>query len=314
MKLKLLLPVLSLAAGLLACRIMPVSAPAGENRSGQPDYAGVGSSSLPAHQSRFNLTFRGERDWSYALETIFADRSIGRDLDIDGVPMSVSPGDVRLVIVDDQVRMVGEATGGACWIFPSDSDLERSFLTPDSLFRPGSVNLTELEGGGAVAGRESQRYSLQALEGSQWQEVSGDLWLDVETGAVLKMEFSARGQDPFFGSGAGSLEGSYQVTGFGGQEPDSIAGCDLPYPLPPNAAELVYVEDYLAFATPQSRQAVVQFYQRGLEEQGWTIMSEPQIGEFGATMTFQREGVLVEISVRDSGDRTEVEILTEPAG
>lgn len=297
-----------------ACRL---SLPGGSGDEDQADtgrrYPGLSAASLGPHRSRFGLQFDGDKAWSYRLETAHGSSAVSHELKIDGVPLSVSPGDVRLIIEDSQVRMSGQATLGACWLFPEKSELQRSFLTPDSVFQPGEITLHLENEDDRVAGRQSARYAVTIGTSDRWQEIEGDLWLDASSGAVLRFQFSARGQDPFFDFGAGRMEGDYSVLELGVQDLEPIDGCEIPYPVPEDAREIVLLEDYLAFETDLSEPELARFYQSRLEAGGWNLIEGPVEGQFGTTMTFSQGDRLAEVSARDGDDGTKLEIFSESA-
>lgn len=287
----------------------------GDGRQSGTDqrYPGISAASLGPHRSQFRLDFEDGDPWSYRLETARAGTQIGHLLDLEGVPLSVSPGDVRLIIEAGQVRMSGEATQGACWLFPEKSELQRSFLTPDSLFEPQELELELEDDDDQVAGRRAARYAIREGFSERWQDIEGTVWLDGSTGAILRFDFSVRGQDPFFASGSGRIEGQYRVLEFGTPELEPIEGCELPYPVPEDASELVLLEDYMAFETGSSRPEMIQFYARWLEEEGWELSSGPQEGQFGTTMAFRQGDRLKEVSAREVEGGTKVEIFSEAA-
>lgn len=298
----------------VACRLA-LPGGIGDDRRPETDqrYPGMSTGLMGAHRSQFGLDFENDESWSYRLETVRADARIGHQLEIDGVPLSVSPGDVRLIIEGGQVRMAGEATQGACWLFPEEGELQRSFLSPDSVFEPGELSLTLKEPEDRAAGRQAARYAVSEGFSERWSEVEGTLWVDHDTGAVLRFQFSAQGQDPFFEFGAGRIEGEYRILEVGDQELEPIDGCELPYPVPEDARELVLLEDYMAYKTDSSRPEMITFYASWLEDEGWELIEGPLEGQFGTTMTLRQGDRLKEVSVRELEGGTQVEIFSEPA-
>lgn len=298
----------------MACRL---ALPGGLGDDRQPEddqrYPGMSVGSLTAYRSQFRLDFENGESWSYRLETVRAGAGIGQQLEIDGVPLSVSPGDVRLTIEGGQVRMAGEATQGACWLVPEKGELQRSFLSPDSVFEPGELSLTLTEPDDRVAGRQAARYAVSEGFSERWTEVEGTLWLDQDSGAVLRFRFSAQGQDPFFEFGSGRIEGEYRVQEVGDQELEPIDGCALPYPVPEDARELVLLDDYMAFKTDSSRPEMITFYASWLEAEGWELIEGPLEGQFGTTITLRQGDRLKEVSVRELEGGTQVEIFSGSA-
>lgn len=295
-----------------ACRL-PFSKATSDESSGDARYPGVAAEALGQHRSQFHLEFDGAQDWSYQLLTSRAGPAVGHELQIDGVPLSVSPGDVRLIIDSERVQMSGEATEGDCWLFPEKSELQRSFLSPDSVFDPSELNLEQQAEQESVSGRKAVRYGVSEGFSERWHDIQGTLWLDEETGALLRFEFSARGQDPFFESGSGRLEGDYGVLDFGDQDLQPIEGCELPYPVPEDASDLVLLEDYLSFETNSTRSDMIQFYAFWLEDEGWELVEGPLEGQFGTTMSFRQGDRMKEVSAREMEEGTQVEIFSEAA-
>lgn len=311
---KSLLFLISFVLLALACRLSgPGRSDDGKQPGIQERDLGVSAAEIGPHRSQFILEFDGEQDWIYRLDTAYGSSAVGRELDIEGVPLSVSPGDVRLIIENGQVEMTGEATGGECWVFPEKNELRRSFLAPDSVFQPEDLELELEDEDDRVAGRTAARYAVGEGFGNRWQDLEGTLWVDAESGAVLEFRFTARGQDPFFNFGAGQLDGDFRVVEFGVQELAPIDGCELPYPVPEDAREVVLLEEYMAFRTDSSRSEMITFYAGWLEDEGWSLVEGPDEGEFGTAMTFQQGDRLKQVSAREVEGGTQVEIFSEAA-
>ncbi|MGD8822491.1 MAG: hypothetical protein PVG63_05250, partial [Anaerolineales bacterium] len=192
------------AAILAAIVVILISGCSSKNEEPSELYSGMNLETLPGYRAEFDLTFEGERLWSYHLETQASGDAYAYELSLEGLGPLQDPGDVRLVHSDGTNTMRGEGTDNECVQFPDSADIGMLFLTPDEIFNPNMLNAPmvafEQE---QVAGRDVIHYSLQQSDLMTWQDVSLELWISVEGGATLQYDLSANGPDPLFNGGEG---------------------------------------------------------------------------------------------------------------
>jgi hypothetical protein len=256
------------------------------------------------------LRFQGTYSWTYRLETRTDGRKMAYDLHIEGVEPPQNPGDVRVVIDGDVARMRGPATEDACVQFPSDFDLQRSFLSPDELLPPHQVeDALHVSGDDVIAGRTSTHFTLRQPEIAGWQDVEVDVWKDDATGVVLRYDLRLMGSDPLFDAGQGVLVGQLVVVEIGPQVIEPIAGCEIPLPLPPDATQLVSMPGLISFESASTAEQMVTFYQNALPEEGWAPTSDPQPGVDAILLSYRRDGQTLDINIETAGEGVHVELL-----
>lgn len=277
-------------------------------------YAGMNLESLPGYRAVFDLTFEGERLWSYHLETQASGEAYAYELALEGLSQLQDPGDVRLVHDGDTNIMRGEGTDDECVQFPDTADIGMLFLTPDEIFDPNMLDapLVEFEQD-EIAGQEAVHYTLQQSDLLTWQNIRLDLWISIEDGATLRYDLTADGPDPLFSGGEGHLVGQFMVVEIGDQTLDPIPGCRIDFPLPDDNNELIRLPDLLAFESGMSPENLAVWYQDALEESGWEPFDENQAGAGSIQLSYQRGTDQVQIRITAFEDGSEVEILFQEA-
>ncbi|MGD1995681.1 MAG: hypothetical protein PVH62_02800 [Anaerolineae bacterium] len=279
--------------------------------SAEPTYTGLGLNALHAYQATLELRFEGDFQWAYHLTTRANGDVVEHRLHLEGVTGARNPGDVRVVMEGDTVKMRGSGTDGECWQFPRDLDLTPAFLTPDDLIDPEGfedpfVNL----GAETIAGVEVAHYALSQAKLGDWRDVEVDLWLDVVTDAALRYDLRAVGPDPLFGTDEGVLSGRFLVGEVGPQMIEPVEGCEIDLPLPPNATRLTKLPGGLVTFESVSRPAeIVGFYQAELPLAGWEAIAQPEGGAESILLSYRRGGQRLEINVEMGGERAYVELF-----
>lgn len=279
-------------------------------------YSGLGMEVLPGYAATFDLRFDGATDWHYILETRTnrQSHSIEYNLQLEGLSESRDPGDVRMVTVDKISRMRGPGTNDECLQFPSDQDLELSFLTPDDLIAPAKISdqLEKLDTK-RIAGVTARGYRLRQAKLGKWEQVEVDLWRDEKTGAVVQYDLKATGEDPLFNAGAGVLSGQFIVKEIKAQTIKPIEGCEIDLPLPKTATRLVKLPGLIAFDTTQSTEEIVSFYQAELAKAGWEVVAEPETGEKATLLSYQQGEHTLNINIETNARGAHVELWLDKA-
>lgn len=309
---RLCLPFLLLGIAGLACNALAAGGDTDEAVVREPgEYQGMNLEALVPHRARFSLQFDGQRSWLYRVETRKSSEAIEHSLHIEGVSDARNPGDVRMVTRDQESRMLGPGTDGECLRFPRSMEMNVTFLGPDDLipseaFREPLVPL----GIEQVAGRESVHYALVQSELDRWQEVKLGIWLEPDSGAVLRYDLNASGNDPYFGAGFGVVEGHYEVLEVGPQSIEPIQGCDIQFPLPSPAENLVRLPGMVSFETSMGLDETVAFYRRELEGAGWQPLGGEERSSGAILMSYRKGQERLSVTIRTMDGLTRVELLT----
>ncbi|MGD2026538.1 MAG: hypothetical protein PVI99_01870 [Anaerolineales bacterium] len=232
----------------------------------------------PFH-GRFILEFNGQNDWTYQVDTRSDGENIEFSLTIQGVESDKNPGDVRLVNSGGNNYMSGAGTNDFCVRFPDSFETEKLFLGPADFVHPDEFSSAPAEeGSNTVAGINAARYTASADDHRGWQEVVVNYWVDPNSGAVLKYDFVAWGNDPLYKRGDGRIHGVFEVLEVGSQEIEEIPGCQIEFPLPSDAAEIIRLPGIIQFTTSMGPFRLDTFYTDQLEPRGW-VREEPQIND-----------------------------------
>lgn len=224
----------------------------------------------PFH-SRFTLEFEGQTNWVYRVDTRSDGTNIEYQLVVDGVEESLDLGDVRLVNSSGQNYMSGPATDELCFQFPDTFETEPLFLGPTEFIHLTELNpLPEETGTESILGREAVHYTASPESHLGWKNVSISFWIDPQSDAALKYEFTADGNDPLYLKGDGKLHGLFEVLEIGPQEIGAIPNCVIDFPMPDDAAGLIRFPGMLSFTTNLRPAKLDKFYTKALEPQGWT--------------------------------------------
>jgi hypothetical protein len=286
------------------------STPVAPSTGPTPIQAGPVPQALGAYRATFEIRFAGTYTWIYRLESRVSSEATAYDLHIEGVDASQNPGDVRVVLEGDVVRMRGPATDDACVQFPSDLDLGQSFLSPDDLIPPQEIE-TALRSVGTetIAGREATHYTLRQPNLADWQDVEIDVWKDTTSGATLRYDLRAGGTDPLFDAGEGVLSAQFVVNDIGPQTIEPITGCEIDLPLPPDATRLVTMPGLVAFESAATPDEIIAFYQAALAESGWEPLAEPQHGVDAVLLSYRRDGETLDVNIETRVTGVHVELL-----
>ncbi len=289
---------------------LPTETPLSSTETPPPTYTGLALESLGAYRATFEIHFEGSFDWAYHLETRTDGSIVEYRLHLEGLNVSRNPGDVRVVIEGDTVRIRGPGTGDECMQFPSDLDLGLSFLTPDDLITPeafqGLLDALDTE---IISGTEATHHTFRQDSLGDWRDLEVDLWQDNATGAVLRYDLRAIGPDPLFDAEEGVLSGQFLVNDVGPQTIEAITGCEIDLPLPPDAARLARLPGLITFESVSTLTETVAFYQTALVEAGWTSLAEPQIGADAILLSYGRGARTLEINIEASDEGVNVELL-----
>ena len=273
-------------------------------------YTGLGLEQLDAYQATFEVRFEGDYAWEYQLETHWDGTAMAYDLHLEGVDPARNPGDVRVVIEGDTVRMRGPGTGDTCVQFPVDLGLAPSFFSPDDLIAPDAFpDPLTLAGTRDVAGVETTRYTSGVTRSGDWSELEVDVWWDDGLDVALRYDVEATGPDPLFDAGEGELSGQFLIETLDPPGVEPVEGCEIDLPLPADATYIVRLSGFVAFESDALPDEVVSFYRTALAEAGWQLTAGPEQGDGVIQAAFARNEQDLTLTVEASGEGSHVELL-----
>lgn len=235
---------------------------------------------LGPFRASFVITFEGRRDYTYQVDTRYDGKQVEYDLKIEGVDADQDPGDVRLVNRDGVNRMRGAGTDRQCIQFPDEFETAALFLNPLDLIDLDAFSQDWADDGGTiVANRPATSFSAEEKTYAGWQDVSVTYVLDRDTDALLQFEFEAEGLDPLFDGGKGRIQGLFEVLEVGSQTIEPVKGCQVDFPLPDDASQIIVFPGLVVFETGLGPIKLDTFYRQELvAELGWQ-REEPVTGE-----------------------------------
>ena len=275
-----------------------------------PIYTGLNSGELTAYMATYDLNFTGSYDWAYDLITRSDGEVFEYSLHIEGVDLTMNPGDLRMVTDGETTSMSGPGIDNECYLFPSDFELVSAFQNPDDLLSPQVVNeILTFFGEGTIGGFESVHYFAEQPSVGVWQEVQIDIWLNHTETAALRYLFTAAGLDPLFDAGEGQISASFRVTEIGAQDIEPIPGCEIGFPIPESARRLVRFPDLISFESDATAEEVIAFYQEALEFEDWQEVTEPQMGVDAILLTYARGDELLDINIEIGSSGVSVDLI-----
>lgn len=274
-------------------------------------YRGINLGTLPNYRATYTIVFEGDYTWRYTLVTRYDWELTEYSLNVQGVDAANNPGDIRLVTDGETSWMTGPGTDNECYKFPADLDLGFSFLTPDSLLLPYKITaLLSSEGKEKVAGIQTAHYAAEVDTLGGLSDLQIDLWLSDEKTALL-YTLQATGEDPMFNAGEGRLTAKFEVNEIASQEIELVTGCEINFPLPGDAEQVVRFPQMVSYETRATPEYIVNYYQTYLLEEGWVVANPLITTDKGFQMSFSRGDEVVILILTVEGETVKVQILEQ---
>ncbi len=283
----------------------PLAQPAAALQQQPPTTATVeGPNSDRSYSDTFEIRFDGDIPWTYQLKTRNANGLREINMHIEGISDKDNPGDIRLVTDGVTTWMTGQGTDQACIQFPSHEGMDPTFIVPETLFPYQSAqSLLSAAAEEEISGKKSVHYSGSGLPQGAWTNATVDVWQDQATGGLVRFSMQAAGDDPFFGSGAGTLSASYEAMDYVEGNIEPVQDCGIEAPLPKKVELFVRLPEMASFESPTPPNEIVSFYQNGLSQAGWAE-AEPlteDAGKIHMSYTSGDQEIEIQITPRDDG-------------
>lgn len=268
------------------------------------------------YSASFILKFTGASSWTYQLATRKSSPLHETSLQIEGLPSTMNPGDIRLVTDNETTWMIGEGTDQQCVQFPTGKGMDPSFIFPESLVSISSLgSALELVGEEQLDGVAVLHFRATGAASGPWKNVNVDLVQEKASGMLRQFTMTAIGEDPFFAAGAGTLNASYLAGPLDNPEILAVTGCEVSVPLPEAIHMFVRLPGLASFESQSNPADLVSFFQTALPQQSWVEKEPPaQTGE-DTVLSYQRgeENVEIHIEVNPAGgSMVEMLFLQEP--
>jgi hypothetical protein len=301
---------LSIVLFITACAPSRTPSVKRSSSSGRDEFTGINLSRLSDYQTTYDIEFNGDTTWRYSLTTHFDGKRTEYNLHIEGVDPARNPGDIRMVAEKETSWMTGPGVEHECFMFPSDFEIDYTFLTPDDTFPPEEItSLLSYESKQKEGDLSVYVYTADVPEHEGWRDLDIVLWLVKGENYPIKYDIEATGQDPLFNAGEGQFRGAFSVADDSGYVIEPITGCEITIPLPEGADQVVRFPGLISFEISDTPENVIVFYQDYLISNGW-VTDDPLTGtDKGLQMSYikgdemlvfyfkidEEEGVFVEI-------------------
>jgi hypothetical protein len=211
-----------------------------------------------------------------------------------------------------------EADGTKQCISMSSDD--KSNQLSKGLFNPsmlGSVSDAQYVGTDTVNGIKAKHYKYNEKSANLFgaAKVSGEIWVAVDGGFVVKETVNWSGAAGLFGAGSkskGDGKWSWELSNVNQPititPPENCGGAAADIPVMKDATDKTSVGDTIMYKTASSVADVVEFYKQQMPAKGWSLEGEPEVTEESATMQFTQGDQTAQVMLSVDQGKTQVVI------
>lgn len=287
---------------------------------------GLDTSTLDSYRSQYEMTFAGTDDTGAPLELRYsANRTSSSEqqaasilIASEGTRDSEGESTTLYTQIEDTAYFL---SGGECFVFlVGDASPGEQVGAPVDFLAGADLSGAErILPDEDVNGVMARHYRFTGedvdLSDAGLSDVTGDIWVAVDGGFVVRQEASAE-RSGVDGDGAqGHLEWTYDVSDVG--QPVSISApdeCENPaadVPVMADAADVSAFGGLVSYVTSAPIEEVVAFYQEAMAEQGWTPGAALTDNPEGAFLDFTRGEEKVSVFVSQADGDTSVMVTAE---
>ena len=215
-----------------------------------------------------------------------------------------------MVTKDDQGK-------GECMSFSSDDDnnqISKGIFSPNSL---GSLSNARYAGTEDVNGVKAKHYKYdeKSTTLAGFGKVSGETWVAVDGGFVVKDVMNWQGAAGLFGSSSsakGDGKWTWELSNVNGavdiKAPENCGGAANSMPMMADASEKSSFGDMTTYKTASKMADVAAFYTKEMAATGWTADGEPEITEEIGMLAFKKDGQTAQVTLTSDEGKTQVMI------
>ena len=268
---------------------------------------------LETYTARFDISFDGATPWKYQLIMRKSKTLHELQFHVEGLTGEENLGDVRLVTDGITSWMTGAGTDNECIQVPTNSELNPTFIYPeDVLSMQELLNASEFIREEPYAGRTSLYYLAGPVAVGSWKNASIEFHHEKDREAMLQFALLGSGEDPFYGTGSGTIMATYAVESLDEPVIELVGGCDISVMLPETAEMFVRIPGMASFESADTPEAMAAFYQEHLPLAGWEVVEELAGSESAVVLSYARETEQVEIRIKPISTGSKVEIFFFP--
>jgi hypothetical protein len=223
--------------------------------------------------------------------------------------------------IGDTMYMVSTEADGStnCTSFSSsdpDSGLKKGTFSPSTL---GSLSGAKYIGTENVNGIATKHYKYDEKTSSLagFGKVSGETWVAIDGGYVVKDMLNWEGGAGLFGGGTAAGESGKGTWAWELSNPNGAItitppeGCESAakgLPILPDAADKTTMGDVTIFKTASKPADVLAFYQKEMAAAGWKPSGEPTSMEGFSVLEFAKDSQKASITITSEGEGSQVMI------
>ncbi len=219
-------------------------------------------------------------------------------------------GDTRYMLTTDKE---GKQT---CISFSSsdpEDRMERGIFSPGML---GSLSGAKYAGTETVNGIRARhyRYDEKAAGLAGFSRLSGEVWVAVDGGYVVRDVATWEGGVGFFGAGGAGGRGTWtwELTDANARftitPPENCESATTGLPVMADATEKSTLGDMTFYKTGAKMAQVVDFYKAEMAKAGWALSGDPQVTDEFAVLQFTKGDQGATVTLSSEGDKTNVVI------
>jgi predicted small lipoprotein YifL len=216
-------------------------------------------------------------------------------------------GDTSYMKSGEDAECMSFSTEGA------EKDIQKGTFSPSML---GSIEDAKYVGRETINGIPTKHYKYDSKTGmlTALGEVSGETWVAIDGGYVVKDTVKWKGGGGFFGLGSNTATGEGTWTWalsdankpFEIKPPDGCEGSQLDLPIMADATEKSRFGDIITYKTAGKPADVATFYKEELAAAGWKPEGEPtEMGEV-VILNFAKDDLKLNVMISASEGATQV--------
>ena len=216
-------------------------------------------------------------------------------------------GDTSYMKSGEDAECMSFSTEGA------EKDIQKGTFSPSML---GSIEDAKYVGRETINGIPTKHYKYNSKTGmlTALGEVSGETWVAIDGGYVVKDTVKWKGGGGFFGLGSNTATGEGTWTWalsdankpFEIKPPDGCEGSQLDLPIMADATEKSRFGDIITYKTAGKPADVATFYKEELAAAGWKPEGEPtEMGEV-VILNFAKDDLKLNVMISASEGATQV--------
>jgi hypothetical protein len=288
-----------------------------------------GLASLDSYQSTFVMSFEGkDKDGkpvasNLAFEEAYQKNPPAKRTKYSGLGTSSTTANLA-----DNTTEIIEVGGKSYFMLGTTCTSSDSSEAPTatSNFSPsgvmGGVKSSQLIGTENINGVSAKHYALDVaslVTLGAYANAKGEAWIADQGNFVVKYTFEATGQNALFGGSDGSegtIKWNYEVTSINQPvnivAPDKCGNAAEDIPMMADATDKFASGGMSTYTTASALKDVIDFYTKGMKDNGWSPKDDSLVQDAFATMSFTKDNRTVSIMLNfDPDKKTTSVVITE---